>query len=46
MVHQYGMRQTIVLLLTAGLAISWLPVSQASETLYDTVILEGRVIDP
>ena len=46
MVHQYGMRHTVVLLLIAGSAISWLPVSQASETMYDTVILGGRVIDP
>ena len=46
MAHQYGMRHTVVLLLIAGWAISWLPVSQASETLYDTVILGGRVIDP
>ena len=46
MVHQYGMRLTVVLLLITGWAISWLPVSQASETLYDTVILGGRVIDP
>ncbi|MAV74315.1 MAG: D-glutamate deacylase [Halieaceae bacterium MED-G27] len=46
MINMQNIRRRLLAALLTGSALTWLPVSLASEALYDTVILKGRVIDP